>query len=178
MKAKQAIAVFFSLVWVPVVLLAKGPTLKITIEGAGLSSPIEITDESVLEQFQVWAGAGNYSMDVKTGVITPLAEGFIVDWKKGPVGEKQAILALPQFKISFHVIHDRPRDYVVFYALDSATAKGYVYIPGKGEPDWASNVFMIGRGVEGNWLNATDAWTNFARPTIEQAKTKGRAATK
>jgi hypothetical protein len=178
MNAKQVIAVLFSLVWVPVILLAKGPTLKITIEGAGLSSPIEITDESVLEKFQVWAGAGNYVMDPHTRKVTPVTEGFIVDWKKGPVGDKQPMMALPQYKVSFHVIHDRPRSYVVFYAIDPATGKGYVYLPGEGEPYWASNVFMIGRRVEGNWLNATDAWTHFAKPTIEQAKAKEQAATK
>jgi hypothetical protein len=171
MEAKQAIAVF-SLAWVPLLLLAKGPTLKFTIEGPDLSSPIEISDELVLEKFQVWAGAGNYSMDVKTGVTTPLTEGFIVDWGKGAVG-KQVILGLPQYKVSFHVIHqDRPTSYVVFYAFDTATGKGYVYLPGEGEPYWGSNVYLIWRRVEGKWLNASVAWTDFARPVIERAKAR------
>jgi hypothetical protein len=173
MEAKQAIALF-SLACFPLLLLAKGPTLKITIEGADLSSPIEISDELVLEKFQVWAGAGTSSTDVKTGVTTPLTEGFIVDWGRGPVG-KQVILGLPQYKVSFHVIHQEPTSYVVFYAFDAATGKGYVYLPGKGETYWGSNVYLIWRGVEGKWLNATGAWTDFARPVIERARAEGRA---
>jgi hypothetical protein len=163
MEAKQAIAVF-SLIWVPLLLLAKGPTLKITIEGADLSSPVEINDELVLKKFQVWAGAGTI----------PQTEGFIVNWGKGPVGE-QMMLALPQYKVSFHVIHqDRPSSYVVSYAFDPATGKGYVYLPGKGERYYASNAHLIGRGVEGKWLNASGAWTDLAKPLIERAKAEGR----
>jgi hypothetical protein len=174
MKAKRAITVF-SLILIPLLLLAKGSTLKITIEGSALSSPIEINDELVLEKFQVWAGAGTQSMDVKTRVTTQLTEGFIVDWGKGPVGER-VILGLPQYKVSFHVIHqDRPTSYVVFYAFDPATGKGYVYLPGEGETYFSSNVYLIWRRVEGKWLNATSAWTDFARPVIERAKTEGRA---
>jgi hypothetical protein len=165
MKAKQAVAIF-SLACVPLLLLAKGPTFKITIEGPELSSPVEISDELVLGKFNVWAGAGT----------TPQTEGFIVDWGKGPVGGEQAVLTSPRYKVSFHVIHqDRPISYVVFYAFDPATGKGYVYLPGKGETYWGSNVYLIWRGVEGKWLNASGAWTDFARPAIERARAEGRA---
>ena len=144
------------------------------IEGGDLSSPVEINDELVLEKFQVWAGAGTSSTNVKTRVITPQTEGFIVDWGKGPVGE-QVILGLPQYKVSFHVMHqDRPSSYVVSYAFDPATGKGYVYLPGEGETYWGSNVYLIWRGVEGKWLNASGAWTDFAKPVIERAKAEGR----
>lgn len=164
MQAKQAIAVF-SLAWVPLLLLAKGPTIKITIEGADLSSPIEINDELALEKFSLWTGTGT----------VPQTEGFIVDWEKGPVG-KQVILGLPQYKVSFHLIHpDRPTSYVVFYAFDAAAGKGYVYLPGMGERYYASNVYVVGRGFEGKWLNASGAWTDFAKPAIERAKAQVRA---
>lgn len=163
MQAKQAIAVF-SLAWVPLLLFAKGPTLKITIEGADLSSPIEITDELVLEKFSLWTGTATM----------PQTEDFIVDWGKGPVS-KQVILGLPQYKVSFHLIHqDRPTSYVVFYAFDPATGKGYGYLPGMGEKYYGSNVYVVGRGFEGKWLNATRAWTDLAKPAIERAKAEGR----
>ena len=84
MKAIRVTA--FSLVCAPLLVLAKGPTLKITIKGANLASPIEITDERILEKFAVWAGAG---VSINNA---PQTEGFIVDWKKGLVTAPQATL--------------------------------------------------------------------------------------
>ena len=166
MKAIRATV--FSLVCAPLLVLAKGPTLKITIKGANLASPVEITDGRVLEKFSVWAGTGVRINNA------PQTEGFICDWKKGLVAAPQA--TLPRYEISFHVVHQRPIDYVVYYIYDPATGRGYVYLPGKGEKFYESNVFLIFRGIEGNWLSATGSWTEIARPLIERANAQGRAS--
>ena len=42
------------------VLFAKGIMTRIVIEGSGLTSPIAITDPTVLKDFNVWAGRGTY----------------------------------------------------------------------------------------------------------------------
>ena len=68
-------------------------------------------------------------------------------------------------------MHQKPSVYVVSYANDPATGQGFVYLPGKGEELFASNAFLIYRGVEGNWFLATGEWTNVVGPLIEKAKT-------
>src|SRR5206468_3155174 len=120
------------------------------------------------EQFTVWAGTGVGINNI------PQTEGFIVDWKTGPVAAPKA--TLPRYQVSFHVLHQRPSDYVVYYAYDPATRRGYVYLPGKGEKFYESNTFLIFRGIEGNWLSATGSWTEIARPLIERAKAEGQAS--
>jgi hypothetical protein len=152
----------FLLVFVPLLVIAKGPTLKITVKGLDLASPIEITEERILGKFAVWAGAG------VTINGAPQTEGFIVAWEKGPVAAPLATLL--RYEVSFHVIHQGPSSYVVSYAYDPATGKGYVYLPGKGEKFNESNTFLIFRNVEGNWFSATGAWTDVAKPLIERAK--------
>src|SRR5258708_16529022 len=158
MKAACTAAFFF--VCVPLLVIAKGPTLKITIKGADLASPVEITEERILGQFNVWAGAGVTINDA------PQPEGFIVASEKGPVAQPPATLL--RYEVSFHVMHQGPSSYVVSYAYDPATGKGYVYLPGKGEKFNESNTFLIFRNVEGHWFSATGTWTDVAKPLIER----------
>jgi len=63
--------------------------------------------------------------------------------------------------------------YVVFYEYDPATAKGYIYLPGRTDEWYRVNVSTIFRGVEGRWFRATTEWDNFARPLILDAKAQG-----
>jgi len=151
----------FLFLCVPLLLVAKGPTLKITIKGSDLPSPVEVTDKAILEKFNVWTGAG-----VEINGV-PQAKGFIVEWEKGPVTEPPT--ALRRYEVSFDVMHQRPSSYVVSYAYDPATGKGYVYLPGKGETFNASNTFLIFRGVEGNWFSATETWIDTAKSLIKGA---------
>ena len=66
---------------VPASLFAKGQTDKITIEGVGLTMPLEITDPEV-GQFEIFAGPGTWSNGVEG------REGFIINWSKGIVAER------------------------------------------------------------------------------------------
>jgi hypothetical protein len=166
--AMKAVTAAFFLMSVPLLVIAKGPTLKIRIQGADLTSPVETTENAILEKFDVWAGAG-----VEINGI-PQTRGFIVDWEKGPIAEPPK--RLPRYEVSFDVMHQRPSSYVISYSYDPATRKGYVYLPGKGENFYASNTFLILRGVDGNWLSATESWIEAANSLIGRARAARQAS--
>jgi hypothetical protein len=152
-----ASAVILALLIVPVQLSAKGDTVRITIKGGDLAAPIEITDPKVTVAFHVWSGPGTSSNE---------AQGLIVDWSQG-VAEPPEGLQL--YEVSF--VTTRPgRSYVVSYLLDPSTGEGYVYLPGKTDPAYRDNVWLIYRGVEGNWFHAWSTWEKLAHPLIAKAR--------
>ncbi len=66
---------------VPMSLFAKWHTDKITIEGVGLTTPVEITSPEI-GQFEVFAGPGTFGNGVEG------REGFIINWSKGIVADR------------------------------------------------------------------------------------------
>jgi hypothetical protein len=56
---------------VPAPLVAKAKIVKITIKGADLKTPIEISDPKTVENFQVWTGSGTSTAD---------KQSLIIDW--------------------------------------------------------------------------------------------------
>jgi len=139
-------------------LFAKGDTVRITIKGESLLRPIEIADDAVIRQFNVWAGAGANAQS---------NEGFIVDWSRA-VGELPKGLRL--YAVAFQTSRPGSHPYTVIYAVDPSSHRGYVYIPAKGEPFYRDNVALILRGTEGNWFRALDAWEQIANPRIAIAQ--------
>ena len=73
-----------SLVGKPCAVVRKGETVKITIQGADLKTPIQITDRKVLANIQGWSGLGTSSAEAG---FNPKAPGFIVDWSQGLTDE-------------------------------------------------------------------------------------------
>jgi TonB family protein len=143
--------------------LAKGDTVKITIEGPAPTAPIEITDPAI-RQFNIWSGPGTYVNGVEG------KQGFIIDWANRldvpPVG-------LHHYNVSFYTgcgLNDANacRSYVVFYDFDASAGQGFVYLPGRQEEFFRLNVSAIYRGPEynGHWFRATTVWDNFMRPII------------
>jgi hypothetical protein len=144
---------------VPAPLLAKGKTVKITIKGADLKTPIEISDAKILENFQVWTGPGTSGAD---------RQSLIIDWSQGPVRKPPE--SLHRYQVSFHTDPNEQIVYVVFYAFSPGAEQGYVYLPGESD-EWAGlNVRSIWHGVEGKWFCAWSAWERVARPLIEKAE--------
>ena len=154
----------------PTLLLAKGDTVKITIEGANLVAPIEISNPGV-RQFNIWSGPGTSTFDG--------SQGFIIDWSNradaAPVG-------LHHYKVSFYegcnpkessACHSAEPSlaYVVFYDYDPSMGEGFVYLPGRGGEFAQLNTSHIyrGQGYEGHWFKAAKAWDDFLRPIIERA---------
>jgi hypothetical protein len=150
---------------VPSRFLAKGATTKMTVEGADLAKPIEITDRKVLANFNVWTGPGTSSNAPGFNANAP---GFIIDWSKGP--QRKPPGSLRRYQVSFHTDPNDQIVYVVYYAFSSETKQGYVYLPGETD-EWAGlNVRTIYHGVEGNWFRAWSTWESTARPLIKKAR--------
>jgi hypothetical protein len=148
---------------------AKGPTTRIVLRAASLSSPIEIVDSNALSAFAVWSGPG---VQVNSEAQ---ASGFIADWAHGIVTDRPN--GLPRYEVSFYAKYaNRPLgsqpehlSYVVLYELDREGG-GYVYLPGKGDPHYGLNVGTIFRGHEGHWFRATDAWNQAVRTALSGSR--------
>lgn len=148
----------------PGVLSAKGRTVKIAVAGGGLPAPVELTDPAV-GQFNVWEGPG-VSINGE-----PQTEGFIVNWRKGPVGERPEGRRV--YELSFHAAFqgEAPRlVYIVRYDIDPATREGFVQLGGESIESHQLNTRSIyRRGLEGKRFRATKAWDDFIRMALAQA---------
>lgn len=136
---------------------AKGLTTRITLRDNSLDTSIDITDPSVLEAFNVWAGPGTYSNDVEG------THGFIIDWAAGIARDRPN--GLSRYEVKFYVRYaDRSMEelaYVVLYERDPASRRGFVYLPGRSDEHYGRNVKAIFRhNLEGNWFHAAEAWDN------------------
>jgi hypothetical protein len=172
--ARMALLMIAFVIGVSSQLSAIGPTTRITIEGGNLPSPIVITDFAITNQFMVWAGAGTYSRSPQTGLQVG-SQGFMIDWQAGPILERPS--GLLRYKVSFYSLsRERGNEtraagiehlsYTVFYEYDPTTDRGFVYLPGKNDPEWTNNVSSIRRGVEGNWLRPSAAWEQAVKPIL------------
>jgi hypothetical protein len=153
---------FWLLACVPTLLLAKGETVRITIQGPGLVPPIEVSDPSTVKNFRVWTGTGKSSNE---------SQGLIIDWSRG--FSERPPRNLRVYTVSFYA--NLPKEklvYVVLYAYDGSTSEGFVYLPGKGNPSYWLNVSSILHGLEGHWFHAWSAWDSVARPLIKAARQK------
>ena len=159
---RMALAVLLNsllILGVPTPLLAKGKTVKVTIKGTDLKTPIEISDPKILENFQVWTGPGTSTAD---------RQSLIIDWSQGPVTEPPQ--SIRRYQVSFHTGPNEQIVYVVYYAFSPDAEQGYVYVPGESDEWYRLNVRSIWRGVEGKWFRAWSAWERVARPLIEKAE--------
>ncbi|CAN5299832.1 hypothetical protein BH24PSE2_BH24PSE2_23410 [soil metagenome] len=60
--------------------------------------------------------------------------------------------------------------YEVTYHAEPGAERGYVYMPGRGDPRYRQNVSRIVHGAEGNWFYSTRHWERLVRPFIERAR--------
>jgi hypothetical protein len=149
----------------PARLFAKGETSKITIQGADLKTPIQITDRKVLANIHVGSGPGTSSSQPGFDLNAP---SFIVDSSQGPTAEPPQ--GLPHYEVLFYAdVPDERLVYVVSYAFDAATGHGYVYLPGRKDKNYRLNVGTIFHGAEGKWFHAGSKWDSVARPLIVKA---------
>jgi hypothetical protein len=154
-------------------LSAKAPTILIQIKAATLTGPIGITDPNFLNAFSFFNGPG-----VSTPDPGRYAPGTIIDWKSGAVSPPPTVGK--RFEVSILTPpHDRPQCvteqpclvYVVYYDYDPVSKRGFVYLPGKGEPwhDLDINLLYHGPGVQGHWYRALDPWSAAVMPLIANA---------
>jgi hypothetical protein len=143
---------------------AKGPTVRIRIEGGSLRAPIVLTDPQVLDPFRVWEGPGASSYDNCESQVS----SFIVNWSHGATAGPAH--GLPCYKVSFWA--DEPQEnlvYAVYYEFDPARKQGYVYLPGPGDDAYQLNTGSTLRDVEGKWFRSWGNWDRVAFPLIAAA---------
>jgi hypothetical protein len=154
----------------PVFLFAKGRTVRIVIRGAELATPVQVSNQKIVANFQVVSGKGTYSNEPR------LEEpSFVIDWSQGPTVEPPK--PLPRYEVLFYA--DRPNErlvYAVSYAFDAVTGQGYVYLPGKNDENYELNVHTIIRRVEGKWFHSWDRWDGIAQQLI-QARRREESST-
>jgi hypothetical protein len=149
-------------------LWAKGDMVLVKISGATLKSPIEITD-SKIQELNIWAGPGVTS--AQGGAQREDTEGFIIDWQAGVAAQRPN--GLRHYEVSFYTgcRTDPNRDYGVSYDYEPSAKRGFVYLPGRGDPFYYVNIGSVGHhGLEGNWFLATASWEDFVRPRIANAQ--------
>jgi hypothetical protein len=165
-----AVLTLLSSFLVPTSLLAKSPTILIEVSGKPLVSPIRITDPKFLDAYSFFNGPGVTDFSGEA-----YAKGSIVDWKAGPVvpvsNERQHYEVRVYWgpRTMARCLLEAPcLVYVAFYDYDPSSKRGFVYLPGRGEPwhDMDINPLYHGSGVEGHWYRALDSWTNSVRLLI------------
>jgi hypothetical protein len=60
--------------------------------------------------------------------------------------------------------------YRVTYVYDPARQEGFVYLPGKTDPRYRENTWLLLRGIEGNWFHAWSAWDAVVKPLLTNAR--------
>lgn len=114
---------------------AKGPTIRIAIEGPRLGHPIEVTNPDAL--VNIWTGTR------ASRSFFDFPKSFVQDISPDP----QA--SLPRYTLTFYV-KEGPA-YVVRYTPDPQTGGGYVYLP-LGDR-------TIVRPGDGHWNRASAEWS-------------------
>src|ERR1700693_6604577 len=92
MRRSLVLVAFFSL-QIPARVFAKADISKITIEGADLKTPIEITDPKILANFNVWTGPGT------SGTVPKGADRFVIEWSQGATERPKG---LQRYEVSFY----------------------------------------------------------------------------
>jgi hypothetical protein len=147
-------------------LPGKGGTVRVIIKGGNLAAPIEIADPAVVERFQVYTGPGT-SRQLPDGTTEyGGGQSLIVDWDRGTTKPPEGATV---YSVLFVTTRTDVSTYIVHYAIDASSGEGYVYIPGKGEPEYRDNVWQILRRVEGSWFHAWSVWEKLANPLIAGA---------
>ncbi len=136
------------LVTIAVPVFAKGPTIKLTINGPSLGSPVVVTNKEAIFA-TVWGGE-------------------FVNWGAGSVAAPSSELA--RYTVQFHVLPPRSEVkmlYVVTYVWDAAAQRALVHLPGRGEEWYRLNVSTILRdGYDGKWFYASDTWGRAIRQAL------------
>ncbi len=133
-------------------MLAKAPTVRITITGPGLVSPLEITEPSVVTQFGAWSDK--------------LIPGKGDQREEPPHGLQPYEVSLFE---QLNAAGDQKCVYVILFYHDPSTGASFIHIPDKGDKWYGLNIGTIWRpGKDGMWYNASGQWQKIW-PLIERA---------
>ena len=175
-RTRVALVVCLAIFTIPATGWSKGKTIKIVIKGDHISSPIEITNPDIVDQFNIWNGPGVGTRG-PDGVPHPPAyldpnrsAGRFIDWPKGAV--EQYPDGLKSYDVKFHIAGRDSESgvigtYHVLYRFNPSVPQGYMYLPTWQERN--ANTQFIVHGVEGAWFYASTAWEELVRPIIGNA---------
>ena len=153
-KARFALSlgVLVILLWMPTIASAKCPTVKITVSGGRLRSPIQLTDRQLLEISSAWSFE-------------------FLDTSRSPLNDPPQ--GLVSYEVAFYVgmgENDTRKMCVVYYYPSSSKEQGFIYLPGQG-PVRDLNDSVISRfGQDGKWNYAAPAWEALVKPAITRAE--------
>jgi hypothetical protein len=137
---------------------AKAATIKIIISGPDLPTPLEITDDQILNLSNVWLGQ------------------FLDNSHGHPEKPPERL----PYELSFYIKlseDDLRLMYIAYYYPDPATKPGLIYLPGRRDPWYYLNVGTILReGQDGPWNYASPAWEALIKPAIAHAARLPRSA--
>jgi hypothetical protein len=142
-----------------VAAFAKLPMVKMSLSGDGLAQPIEVTDATILRNFN------------------PIGDGF-VDLSRPPLSGAPEGSAVA-YEVLFYLEADvedaagrrflMQRRYALRYYRDPETGQGYIYRPTKDEirkrPD--AKLIVI-RNLDGLWHHASPDWDRLIGPLVNR----------
>jgi hypothetical protein len=121
-------------------------TVRLTVSGSNLASPIEVTDGSVLALSNVFNG------------------DFIGEAVDGPDD------TTPRYTVTFDIQTAqgvKRGAYMVYFARSRWTNDAFVYLPGHGDPEYRRNISTILRpGQDGSWHRASARWYEALRRRV------------
>jgi hypothetical protein len=141
--ACAALALIFALTY-PLVVVAKGPVDRLTIEGPGLAQPVEITDPAELADWSPWTRT-------------------FIAWSLGVAAVPPA--TKKSYTVSFY--DEGTKMYVLEYVPGPSEGTGLLYIPGPEHPAYRLNIGTIITGdsdwwnPNGKWHHATNEWAGM-----------------
>jgi len=151
----------------PLVVFAKGELVRVEVTGPALSAPLVVEDSKVLREFLIWSGPNSGPI----GDPQSDDSHSFIDWHEGIAEHVPKGMTI--YEVSFfHVFNRQPPDarltYVVKYAYDAVSKRGYIYLPGPKEENYRLNVTTIIHDVEGHWFLASSSWESLVAPLIQQ----------
>jgi hypothetical protein len=131
------------------VALAKPATVKLSIAGANLAKPIEVTDRQVLQHFNVWHGHLDPNRRVPAAPATsdqPYEVRFFVKFSESDV------------RMAF----------VLYYYPNLGGQTGYIYLPQRGEKWHDLNYGTVQMAT--GWFRASRNWETHIKPLLARAE--------
>ena len=125
MRLNKAAMISLAILALPVVAWSKGETIQIDIDGADLTSPIEITDPAIVSKFNIWNGPGvstsSYGVPNPPAYLDPnRPAGRFIDWPEGIIKTRPE--NLDRYQVTFRIARRTPE--IRFRVIKSYTKSG------------------------------------------------------
>ena len=137
---------------------SKLPLSSLSIFAGDLSQPIAVTDPKILRASNPWFGT------------------FIPQWNQTPSQQPdRPPEAAPRYEILFYASLSPKAPphivYMAYYAFDSASHRGFLYLPGQHEKWYSTNAGSILRpNQDGRWNLADPAWCDQINSMISRSR--------